>query len=397
MRAHDETAQIWGSQPKLCSSERRLLFKTCMNIRTTECTNKITLPCLRLAAGSQQARNISRKNKNIVLFTVSQLGDIARSFVVGFGVGGWRKWASGWQQSSSSDAGRFRNFIQLRQQVYCSVWSFIFSFHVEYSTTVQCSPLVWHLYYTDSYAVTKKAFLRTRYADIWNILCVFQNFSFLISRILSFSNSLLDLKKIVSYSGIINVHFHDLGDSKRDGGIARFHRPTAPATEAEFGSARKSVSCVISTGAHEACQWRPHNNRCIQRASWNHSTTWWSAQRIISAHSPHIAYGTPSALHVHRSPRTFDVTSVTVHCNIQWNLWTAITSVLPLLSFITNLLCIKVLVTNNYTNPYRPAARQLHNSTTRHFVLLFSTANPSIWLQAPANGELTHSSCQQTT
>jgi hypothetical protein len=53
-------------------------------------------------------------------------------------------------------------------------------------------------------------------------------------------------------------------------------------------------------------------------------TTWWSAQRIISAHSAHIAYGTPSALHVHRSPCTFDVTSVTVHWNIQWHSWTAI-------------------------------------------------------------------------
>ena len=48
--------------------------------------------------------------------------------------------------------------------------------------------------------LAKIAFLRTRYTDITNnILYVFQNFKFLISRILSFSYPLLDKKNYFKF------------------------------------------------------------------------------------------------------------------------------------------------------------------------------------------------------
>jgi hypothetical protein len=58
------------------------------NISYHTISNKITLPCLRLAAGSHQPQNNSRHEKNSVLITVTQVGDIASSFLVGKGEGG---------------------------------------------------------------------------------------------------------------------------------------------------------------------------------------------------------------------------------------------------------------------------------------------------------------------
>jgi hypothetical protein len=120
--------------------------------------------------------------------------------------------------------------------------------------------------------------------------------------------------------------FHYLGDSRRDGGEspATIVPLDLPLTQkmvllsTVFRASFQTVHTKLANGGHTA------NNCCIQWASRKHSTTWWSAQRIISAHSAHTAYGTPSALHVHRSPCTSDVTSVTVHCNVQCNSWTAI-------------------------------------------------------------------------
>jgi len=102
--------------------------------------------------------------------------------------------------------------------------TFIAMFEVLYLVSMQNIPQQYNVHrWSDTNAIltatllVKKAFLRTRYTDIRNnILYVFQNFKFLISRILSFSYPLLD-KKIISCSGILNVHFHDLGDSRRDG------------------------------------------------------------------------------------------------------------------------------------------------------------------------------------
>lgn len=68
MGTHDETAQSWGSQLNLCSSDRRSLYKTFMTKSTTDCTNKITLPCLRLAAGSHQQQKNSRHEKKKVFY-----------------------------------------------------------------------------------------------------------------------------------------------------------------------------------------------------------------------------------------------------------------------------------------------------------------------------------------
>ena len=112
-----------------------------------------------------------------------------------------------------------------------------------------------------------------------------------------------------------------------------------------FRASFQMVHTRLANGGHTA------NNRCIQEASWKHSTTWWSAQRNISAHSAHIAYGHFQHYMCIAHP---------AHLMLQVLLYTAtfnaiheqqFTSVLPLLSLIINLLCIKVLVTNNYSNP----------------------------------------------